>query len=205
MSAAVKSSANCLRRARTRPGARAAAIATGALLVAFAAGCSTWHFGGADTAAKDGTDTAAKGGTDLGQQATLRAIGGSAVFGKVRVIDRGSVGSVLLSIDNLPPGALRIAFHETPNCSSPNGFSAGPAWAPAGKQPQDLMPILYVNTEGRIEAQLRVAGLHASGPDSVAGRSVVVYAGTKITDAVPDVPNERVACGVFEPARRPEF
>ena len=42
-------------------------------------------------------------------------------------------------------------LHETPNCSSPNGFSAGAPWAPpsSGKTPQDLIPMQYGNAEQR--------------------------------------------------------
>jgi Cu/Zn superoxide dismutase len=138
-----------------------------------------------------------------GQVAPLRAIGGSAVSGKVRVIERGDGATVLVSVVNFPSGAYRIAFHETPNCSSPNGFSAGPAWAPssAGKPPQDLIPTQYTNSESRAETELRVASLRSTGPNGVAGRSVVLYAGSAVTQPRPDVPNAAIACGIFEPVR----
>lgn len=144
--------------------------------------------------------------TGYGEEANLRAIGGSAIFGKIRVVDRGSGdANVLVSMMNVPIGAYRIAIQETPNCSSPNGFSAGRAWAPAGHDPLTLIPTQYASGEDRVEASLRVAGLRAEGPNGVAGRSVVVYAGSTITPARPDVPNERVACGVFEPSQPLSF
>ena len=157
--------------------------------------------GGASAAPPAGAATAPR--AEAGQQAALRAIGGSAMSGKIRVIDRGEGAIVLVSATNVPQGAYRIAFHETPNCSSPNGFSAGPAWAPAstGKQPQDLVPTQYSNTEAIVESELRIAGLRATGTNGVAGRSVVVYAGPKVTEVRPDVPNAAIACGVFEPSR----
>lgn len=137
-----------------------------------------------------------------GEEANLRAIGGSAVFGKIRVIDRGDRdASMLVSMMNVPTGAYRIAIHDTPNCTSPNGFSAGPAWAPAGRDPLALVPTQYTNREERVEASIRIAGLRAEGPNGVAGHSVVVYAGPDIGAARPDVPNARIACGVFEPAQ----
>ena len=104
---------------------------------------------------------------------------------------------------NLPPGAYRIAFHETPNCSSPNGFSAGAPWAPAssGKTPQELVPTQYGNAEQCVETGLRISGLHANGPNGVAGHSVVLYCGTSVPEIRPDVPNDAIACGVFEPTR----
>jgi Cu/Zn superoxide dismutase len=145
--------------------------------------------------------------TDFGQQATLRSIGGSAVSGKIRVVDRGGTASVLVSLINAPGGAFRIAFHETPNCSSSNGFSAGAPWAPAssGKRPQDLVPAQYGNPEAVFTSELRIAGLHATGANGVAGRSVVLYAGSTVPDLRPGVPNEAVACGVFEPAHALTF
>ena len=164
--------------------------------VALLAACSTPR-GAPDTP---------KTGNSYGQQATLRAIGGSAVFGRIRVIDRGNSATVFVSAMNLPMGAYRIAFGETPNCTSPNGFSAGAAWAPPGSNPKELMPVQYATQEGgHVETQLWVAGLQAEGARGVAGRSVVLYAGNKVTDAIPNVPNERMACGVFEPAKPPSF
>src|SRR5690349_8966982 len=96
------------------------------------AGCSGVHIG---TTHYDEDKPQDK--TDYGQVAPLRPIGGSAIFGKIRVIDRGDGASVLVSMMNVPPGAYRIAFNETPNCSSPNGFSAGAPWAPAGADARD--------------------------------------------------------------------
>ncbi|HEX6136962.1 MAG TPA: hypothetical protein VF059_04855 [Casimicrobiaceae bacterium] len=185
-----------MERIERRSGAALHGLAACVLLVAaLAAGCSTSR-GTAGTPAP-----APKNASEYGEQAALRAIGGSAVFGKVRVIDRGDGATVLVSAMNIPFGAFRIAFHETPNCSSPNGFSAGPAWAPAGKNPTELLPVQYATSENTTGIELRVAGLHSIGVDGVAGRSVVIYAGRNVTDARPDVPNERIACGVFEAVR----
>jgi Cu/Zn superoxide dismutase len=166
------------------------------------AGCARVHFGTPDV--EGDAKTGAKQ-PDYGQVASLRAIGGSAVFGKIRVVDRGEGASVLVSMMNVPPGPYRIAFHDTPNCSSPNGFSAGPLWAPAGKDARNLIPVQRVSSEDRVEESLRVPALRAAGPNGVAGHSVVVYAGLGVTDARPGVPNERMACGVFEPARQISF
>jgi len=160
-------------------------------------GCSTAGGGGA-AAGKDAPTR-----PDYGQIASMRAIGGSAVSGKIRVIDRGDGATMLVSVLNLPYGPFRIALNETPNCTSPNGFSAGSPWAPASsaKPPADLIPIQYSNPEkSRVEIEARISGLHATGANGVAGHSVVIYAGTRVTEAQPDVRNERIACGVFEPA-----
>ena len=177
---------------------RAAAFA---LAAALAAGCSNVRFG---SETPPGPEPKAAKADEMGQVAVLRAIGGSAVSGKIRVIARGDGASVLVSVINIPTRAYRLVFHERGNCTSPNGFSAGAPWAPAalaGKQAEDLLPVQYANAESVVEAESRVRGLHAMGPDGVAGRSVVLYAGPAVTVPRPDVPNAAIACGVFETAR----
>lgn len=181
-------------RARVRAFARGVPL----LLVVLVAGCGTR--GGS---VPEGTPKATV--PDSSQVASLRSIGGSSLTGKITVADRGDRASLLVSVINLPVGAYRIVIHETPNCSSPNGFSAGRPWAPAAAAatPRDLIPTQYANSEAHVESELRVRGLHAQGPDGVAGRSVVMYAGPDVPDVRPDVPNAAIACGVFEPARSP--
>ena len=165
-----------------------------------AAGCSNVRFG---SPTPPGPEPKAAKAEEVGQVAVLRPIGGSAVSGKIRVIDRGEVGSVLVSVTNFQTNAYRLVFHERGNCTSPNGFSAGAPWAPAssGKRGEDLVSVQYANSESRAESEIRVRGLHATGPDGVAGRSVVLYAGPVVTLPRPDVPNQAIACGVFETAR----
>ena len=41
----------------------------------------------------------------------------------------------MIVVTNLLPGTYRIAIHERGNCSSPNGFSAGPAVGAARDAP----------------------------------------------------------------------
>ena len=158
---------------------------------ALAAGCGM--FGHRDEAPAP-TPTGPAGGVE----ARLKPLA-SGISGKVRVIDRGDGATLLVSAINLPQGEYRVAFHERPNCSSPNGFSVGAPWAPAaaGKDPRQLVGPLYVDAEGTAEASVHVKGLRATGPDGVSGHSVVIYTGNAVTDAQPDVPNNRVACGTF--------
>jgi len=146
-----------------------------------------------------GPKSAAETGRSIGLVAPLRSLG-SAVFGKVRVVDRGDGVEVLVSAANMPTGEYRVAFHQNGNCSSSNGFSAGPAWAPAGRQPTTLTPPL-VNVDGNTEASLHVSGVHTSGENGLAGRSVILYMGRTIPVIVPGVNNSALACGVFEPAQ----
>jgi Cu/Zn superoxide dismutase len=138
-------------------------------------------------------------GPSPGLVAPLRGLG-SAVSGKVRVIDRGDGITLLVSAINLPIGEYRVAFHHNGNCSSPNGFSAGPAWAPEGKLPAALIPPLR-NGDGNAEASVHVAGIHTTGEYGLAGRSVLLYSGSTIEDVQPGVRNNVIACGVFEPAQ----
>ncbi|HMA32382.1 MAG TPA: superoxide dismutase family protein [Casimicrobiaceae bacterium] len=185
-----------LRRARFTGAALVAALAI--------AGCATSK---EPRPAPDSPPSAAASAASLGQVAALRAIGGSAVTGKVRVVDRGDGAMVTVAAFNLPIGEFRVAIQQTPNCTSPNGFSAGPAWAPPASKRKavDLLPTLTAGENGSAQASVQVAGLRATGVNGVAGRSVVIYAGRMVTDARPDVRNERIACGVFEPARTLEF
>jgi Cu/Zn superoxide dismutase len=133
-----------------------------------------------------------------GLVANLRGLG-SAVSGKVRVIDRGDGITVLVSAVNLPPGGYSIAFHANGNCSSPNGYSAGAIiWPKAGARERTIA--MFTNSlEGNTESETHVSGIRTVGENGLAGRSVIVYGGL-IEDAQPNTPNNRYACGVFEPA-----
>jgi len=135
-----------------------------------------------------------------GVEAQLRSLG-SAVTGKVRVYDQGDGVRVLVSVINMPDVRFRIAFHEAPNCSSPNGFAVGPHWAPGGRDARNLVPVLSTNQDGTGETSLHVSGVRVSGPDGVQGHSVIVYTGDRVTDAVSGVANNRVACGTFTPVQ----
>ncbi len=185
-------------------------LSDAAMIVAFAVamlaagGCST-RFGTTGLSTSE-APTPPPNPTD-GQIANLRSIGGSALTGRIRVIDRGDNGTILISMINVPVGAYRIVLHETPNCTSPNAFSAGAAWAPpaSGKRPLDLVPTQYANSEAIVETELRIAGLHSNGANGVAGHSVVVYAGSNVAEIRPDVPNAAIACGVFAPVQRLSF
>jgi Cu/Zn superoxide dismutase len=141
-----------------------------------------------------------------GLESHLRALG-SGIQGKARVVDRADGVTLSLSMINLPQGPYRVAFGENANCTSPNGFSAGKPWAPVatGKAGRDLVPPLFQSNDGSAEASVFLRGVRTTGPDGVEKRSIVVYTGKDVTDAQPDVPNNRIACGTFEPARPFQF
>jgi Cu/Zn superoxide dismutase len=139
--------------------------------------------------AMDTLSTSAKG-SGAGVQAVLRPAVQGVGQADVRFVDRGNGVLVTVFFTNLPPGTYRIAIHQNPNCGSPNLFSAGPAWAPAGSP----------RTDGDATLETQIPGVHTTGPDSLQGRSVVLHAGLHVGAAVPNVPNDRVMCGVIGPA-----
>jgi Cu/Zn superoxide dismutase len=126
----------------------------------------------------------------------------SAATGTVRVADFRDGVSVQIVISNLIPGQYRVSLHETGNCSSFNLFSAGPPWAPAGMNPDDLLPGFLANNEGNQNGYVAfIKGVSTDGPKSIRGRSVVVHWGSRIGEAFPGQPNNRIACGVLESAQ----
>lgn len=108
-------------------------------------------------------------------------------------------------VTNLFPGSYRLALHERGNCSSPNLFSAGPAWAPAvWTKPAAnlLLPGFIANEEGQVSGYVvYIKGMSVSGPASIKGRSFVIHAGSLVGEAFPGQPNNRVACGVLVDAQ----
>jgi len=135
-----------------------------------------------------------------GVEAVLLQKNGSAAQGDVKVMQRGDLLWVLVSLNNLPPGPFRVVFHERDNCSSPNAFSAGRPWAPPGdpRAPTELLPVFAMGANGHGQMTLRLHGVKLAGPDSLAGRSVLVHAGDTAAPAlVPDVPNAVVLCGTL--------
>lgn len=136
-----------------------------------------------------------------GLEASLVPIAGSAATGSARFVARGESSTMLVQINGLPPGRFRILVHASGNCSSPNGFSAGPPWSPAGASAPlyDRLPILTPNTEGTGTLTVRLPGVLLR---DLEGKSVVVHdSATGPFTAEPDVRNDRIACGVIGPLK----
>jgi Cu/Zn superoxide dismutase len=173
-----------------------AVLVTATVTMLAACGSTSSIFG-----SKRETDSASSGPSP-GLVASLRGLG-AAVSGKVRVIDRGDGITLLISAINMPIGEYRVAFHQNGNCSSPNGFSAGPAWAPAGLSPTTLVPSFMTanSRDGNAETSAYIKGVHTIGENGLAGRSVILYAGSTIPEIRPGEPTSAFACGVFEPAQ----
>ncbi|MEP6657234.1 MAG: superoxide dismutase family protein [Betaproteobacteria bacterium] len=139
-----------------------------------------------------------------GLEASLRALGGSAADGSVRFISRGDGVTMLVQISGVPPGVYRVLVHANGNCSSPNGFSAGPPWSPPGAAAplSERIPSLTLGNESSAGMTLHLSGVAVEGPNGLAGKSVVLHEGALgRIDAAPDVPNRRLACGVIGPLR----
>lgn len=133
-----------------------------------------------------------------GVDAPLRPITSSA-NGKVRLRESGDLLVVSVDLWNLNPGMHRIVLHSNGNCSSPNGFSAGPPWSPPGwrESPIRLFPDFIANSIGNATMVARVRGVRLG---DALNRSVLVYQGDTPQIPQPGVPNNVIACGVFEQA-----
>jgi Cu/Zn superoxide dismutase len=137
-----------------------------------------------------------------GVEARLRPIG-TALTGVVRARESGDLLIVRVELVNLRSGPHRVVFHADGNCSSPNGFSAGAPWTPPGAKdpPGRLIPEVYANSEGNAILTTRLRGVRlGSGEAGLEKRSVLIYEGLDTTPPKPSVPNNVIACGVFERA-----
>jgi Cu/Zn superoxide dismutase len=173
-----------------RPASRLAGRLAALAAALLAAACSSTATGPLE---------APKGATPVpGVEAVLIPKNGSAAQGDVKIMQRADVLWVLVSLNNLVPGPYRVVVHERDNCSSPNAFSAGRAWAPPGdpRNPAELLPVVSVGAQAHGQMTYRLHGVKLSGPDSLEGRSILVYAGSATPPPLaPDVPNQVVLCG----------
>ena len=162
-----------------------------AALAGLTAGCESMQ----------GTKTAVFG-TGAALSARLVAVGGSAANGGVAFAQYPNNVAMDLSIYGLRGGRYRVVIHTTGNCSSPNGFAAGPPWLPPGVEPplDKQVKSFVIGNEVSAEVSVRLTGVTIDGANSIMGRSVVVHEGGEGSlEAVPDVRNGRVACGVIGP------
>jgi Cu-Zn family superoxide dismutase len=107
--------------------------------------------------------------------------------------------TVVADVGGFSAGSYRIVVHTTPVCTSPNGFSAGPPFVPAGATAPVAVPIRMWE-QGTATLTVRVPGVTLAGPTGVEGKSLVLHASASgPLDAQPGVPNDRVACGVIGP------
>jgi Cu-Zn family superoxide dismutase len=188
-----------------QPRALRRATVVGLVLAASLAGCDTMQrAGGAIFGSSDDKKPAVEAKKPAAVEAGLAPIGGSAAQGSVIFSPRGDGVTMLVQLNGLAPGRYRVLVHANGNCSSPNGFSAGPPWSPPGVTPPlpERIPMITTNSEGSGTLTVRLAGVTIDGPAGVTGRSVVLHdAPNGPFEARPDVANARVACGVIGPLR----
>ena len=65
-------------------------------------------------------------------EARFIPIGGSSLTGAAVLHAYDGGVQVKVNFNGRGPGRYRVMIHANGNCSSPNGFSAGPPWAPPG-------------------------------------------------------------------------
>jgi len=133
--------------------------------------------------------------------ARLGPTGGSTMNGSVSfwAID-GGVG-MGVTVANVQTGQWRVVIHANGNCTSPNGFSAGPPLEVPGV-PSPIAVNVATGDYMMGGGTFRLRGLALEGPNGIMGRSVVVHAGVVGSlEAVAGVPNNRYACGVIESTR----
>ena len=132
--------------------------------------------------------------------ARLAPVGGSVAKGLVtfRPYEGGVV--VIANFGGVGAGAHRVAIHTNANCTSPNGFSAGAPMLLPGSSAPVVVTVRTEGSEGTVSTVTRIAGLTMEGPAGLDGKSVVVHAGAVgPLDALPGVPNGRLACGLIGP------
>ena len=176
-----------------RRGVAADGFFVGALAASLLVGCESTKDPAAPKAASAEVTVA---------EARFRPIGGMSMTGAA--ILHQYVGGVEMKVNFNGPGQgrYRVMIHANGNCSSPNGFSAGPPWAPPGVPlAEQGFPLLKNDDSAMVVVKL--SGYSLDGPNGVMGRSVVVHdTGRGTIIAQPGVPNDRIGCGVIDKPTR---
>lgn len=144
--------------------------------------------------------------------ARIEPSSGSMVRGLARFepADDGRRVSLVLELDNLPPGEHAVHLYENGDCTSPDALSAGEHWNPLADRhgrfehaPSHLGDIGNVEADGeghaRLEAYSRAWSIGTQTPTDVVGRAIVVH---EREDDLTSQPSGnaglRIACGVVE-------
>jgi Cu/Zn superoxide dismutase len=132
--------------------------------------------------------------------AWLVPVGGSVVRGLVTFRPYEGGVTILVNFGGAPAGQQRVVIHTNANCTSANGFSAGPPMLLPGTSAPIVVGVRTEGSEGTVSTVTRIAGLAIDGPNGLEGKSVVVHSGgSGPLDASPGVPNGRLACGLIGP------
>ncbi|MDR0247881.1 MAG: hypothetical protein LBI16_05775 [Burkholderiales bacterium] len=138
-----------------------------------------------------------------GLAASLFSKGGSSAQGKITIYQRDDRWQLSVTAFSLPPGRpYRVAFFDNGNCSSPNAFSAGKLWlppdTPEGIRSDKWIPLFYSDSIGGLDVVTRLPNPGKHSEEVFRNRSVLVFAGDTAQEPKPSVPNEVIACGVFD-------
>jgi Cu/Zn superoxide dismutase len=136
-------------------------------------------------------------------EAPLYSKGGSGAQGTVTITQKGDRWLLTISLFSVSSGgAYRLAFFDNGNCSSPNAFSAGKLWlppdAPGGTAADKWIPMVYSDPLGSLDAVMRLPNPGRHHEEVFRKRSILVFAGNDVQELQPGVPNNVVACGVFD-------
>lgn len=142
----------------------------------------------------------------------IEAKSGSKLTGTVTLSQKGKTVTMKIAVAGLPPGLHAVHVHEHPDCSSPDGKSAGGHWNPMtqphgqwGHEHHHLGDIgnLKVNADGQGTLTFSTDRwtLGSGQPSDLLGHSVVVH--EKVDDFVTQPTGNaggRIGCAVL-PAR----
>jgi Cu-Zn family superoxide dismutase len=144
--------------------------------------------------------------------AKLSPSSGSKVTGTVTFTSDADGAKVVVDVTGLTPGKHGLHIHEKGDCSAPDASSAGAHFnpthshhggptTPPERHAGDFGNVV-ADASGKVHVELKDKNLKLSGPDSIAGKSVVVH--EKEDDLKTDPSGNsgaRIACGVIEAAK----
>jgi Cu-Zn family superoxide dismutase len=149
------------------------------------------------------------GGSGSEASATLQGAAGTSVKGTAKFTQEGDDAvHVVVTVENVSPGAHGLHIHETGDCSSPDFESAGAHFAPTpdphgdptqGPHHAGDLGNLEVGEGGSGTVDATFEGLTvADGARSVVGRAIVLHADPDDLKTQPaGNSGGRIACGVI--------
>jgi Cu-Zn family superoxide dismutase len=140
--------------------------------------------------------------------ASIDARSGSTLAGTATLSEMGGGVHVVVDVTGAPPGLHAVHLHEKGDCSAPDATSAGGHFNPSG-MPHGAPDApehhagdfgnMTVGADGHGHLEIHSTMLTvAAGPNSVAGRSIVVHAkeDDMTTQSPPGNAGSRIGCGV---------
>jgi superoxide dismutase, Cu-Zn family len=120
--------------------------------------------------------------------------------------------TLVIDVNNLPPGRHAVHLHERGDCSAPDATSAGKELDPAqpghgdfDKEPYHLGDIDNLIADARGHARMEIASrewsIGTGARNDVLGKAVVIHQASDDPTALPSGNSAtRIACGVIEAA-----